>query len=88
MWQIMSEREVNLRLGVAFKGCPGVGLRLSGCVSGFRPAHIFLPLLSPEGAHGSHMWAGRAELLIIPSSRGTELELCGPGTGMKTEGFS
>lgn len=66
MWQIMSV-ELNLRLGVAFKGCPGVGLCLRGCVSGFRPAHIFLPLLSLEGACVSHMWEGRAGLLITPS---------------------
>lgn len=66
-------------------GCPGVGLRLSGCVSGFRPAHIFLPVLSLDGACVRHMWVGRAELLISPSSRGTEFELCGhqplPGLG-------
>lgn len=80
MWQIMSLKP-NSRLGVAFKGCLGVDLRLSACVSGF-------PFLSPEGACVSHMWVGRAGLeralarAVWPSASSR------PGAGMKTEGFS
>lgn len=80
MWQIMS-LEPNSRLGVAFKGCPGVDLCLSACVSWF-------PFLSPEGACVSHMWVGRAGLeralarAVWPSASSQ------PGAGMKTEGFS
>lgn len=52
---------LSSRLGVEWAGAFG------SCVSGFRPAHIFLPLLSPEGACVNHMWVGGAGLpLTLP----------------------
>lgn len=47
------------------------GLALLVAVSlEFRPTHIFLPLLSPEGACVNHMWVGGAGLpLTLPRGR-------------------
>lgn len=74
VWQM--GLELNLTLGVALLQTPGVAPALVA-VSGFRPAHLFFSLLSPEGACVSHLWEGRAGLLLTPFSRGAELELCG-----------